>query len=58
MAHLSPNSAMDRIEVVKENVQPVKRGRDAGRAALGAVGGVGGGLAPRALVDSREQEKQ
>ncbi len=26
-------TAFDRIEVVKENVQPLKRGRDAGRTA-------------------------
>jgi hypothetical protein len=49
----SPSVVADRLEGVKENVQPVKRGRDAARAALGAVGGGGGG----GLRDAREAEK-
>jgi hypothetical protein len=44
---LSP-SVLDRIEGVKENVQPVKRGRDAARVGLGLA-------QPR---DLREREKQ
>jgi len=56
----SPSIAFDQLEVIKENVQPVKRGRDANKLGLQNNNGIiSKGLSNQTSYDQqRETERQ